>query len=384
MRLLLANEQRDVVGGMETYLRWLARELCSRGHEVVCVSRYPARSSETWIPEKATGIVVTSSSDIVAAARECAVALMSPLGNTELEEALANVLPTVLFAHTFYGTCVSGSKMHAFPRKEPCGRRLGVACLCLYGPRRCGGTNPLTALRLYRRETRRARLLSRFRRVLVASQFMAQEFARHGVGPERVLCVPLPVERPASRPAVNFRRRVLFLGRMTAVKGVELLVDAVSRLSNSGSPVELDLAGDGPVRGRIEARAKSLGVSARFHGWVDEAQRTALFRQSGVLALPSTWPEPFGLVGLEASAQGMPAVAFDLGGVREWLIPGVTGEVAPAHPPSVEGLTAALERALDPNRWPDLSAGAYSNSARFLPSVHADAIEQCLRESRET
>ena len=64
-------------------------------------------------------------------------------------------------------------------------------------------------------------------------------------------------------------------------------------------------------------------MPARFHGWVDETQRAALFGGSGVLALPSTWPEPFGLVGLEAAAHGMPAIAFDVGGVREWLVPGV-------------------------------------------------------------
>jgi glycosyltransferase involved in cell wall biosynthesis len=381
MRLLLANEQKDVVGGMETYLRWLARELCLRGHEVVCVTRYPATTPETWIPEQATAVLGRDETELVAATKGRTVALMSPLGSTQLEEALAGAIPTVLFAHTFYGTCVSGTKMHAFPEREPCERRMGLACLCLYGPRRCGGANPVTALRLYRRETRRARLLPSFRKVLVASRYMAQEYARHGVGAERVQCVPYPVERPASRPELQYRRRVLFLGRMTEVKGVEILVQAVARLSRRGDPIELDLAGDGPALPRAEEWARRLGLAARFHGWVDQSRRTALFREAGILAVPSTWPEPFGLVGLEASAQGMPVVAFDVGGIREWLLPGVTGELAPADPPTVEGLASALSRALEPDHWSMLSAGAYEQSARFAPAAHAQAIEKCLREA---
>jgi glycosyltransferase involved in cell wall biosynthesis len=242
----------------------------------------------------------------------------------------------------------------------------------------------LTALRLYTRETRRAHLLSSFRKILVSSRYMFQEYVRHGLGPDRVQCIPYPVERPSSAPPVRYRRRVLFLGRMTAVKGVELLVQAVAQVAAGGEPIELDLAGDGPVRRRAEEWARRLGVPARFHGWVDQHRTKALFRDGGVLALPSTWPEPFGLVGLEASAHGLPVAAFDVGGVREWLIPGVTGEVAPADPPTVAGLASALRRALDPDHWSALSAGAYAHSARFTPAAHADAIEACLREAGDS
>jgi glycosyltransferase involved in cell wall biosynthesis len=303
---------------------------------------------------------------------------MNPLGSAAIEQALVDAIPTVLFAHTFYGTCVSGSKMHAFPVKVPCERRMGIACLGLYGPRRCGGRNPLAALRLYQQETCRSRLLPRFPMVVVASRFMAQELAKHGVGSEYVRCIPLPVEHPDTPPPLQYRRRVLFLGRMTSVKGVDLLIRAVGRLSRDSNPISLELAGEGAVRSEAEALAKKLGVPAQFHGWVDEAQRTTLFRKGGVLALPSTWPEPFGLVGLEASAQGLPAVAYDLGGVREWLVPGITGEIAPANPPSVDGLASALARALDPHHWAKLSAAAYAHSAQFDPGVHARAIEECL------
>jgi glycosyltransferase involved in cell wall biosynthesis len=75
-------------------------------------------------------------------------------------------------------------------------------------------------------------------------------------------------------------------------------------------------------------------------------ERWAALRQATLLALPSSWPEPFGLVGLEAAALGIPAVAFDLGGVREWLRPGINGYLAPGDPPRASGLADAMVEAL--------------------------------------
>jgi glycosyltransferase involved in cell wall biosynthesis len=382
MRILVANEQAEIVGGIETYLRWLVPELAARGHEVIGLTRYPGGGGEAWVPKWATAVLTSDALELREVARGCDVAFMNSLGRVELEEALATYLPTVLFAHGFYGTCVSGTKMHAFPRRQPCERVLSWKCLALYGPRRCGGANPVTAVQLFERETARARLLRRFKRIVVASQYMVEEFVRNGLARDRLDCVTLPVQRPSAAPVISFRRRVLFLGRMTTVKGIDLLLEAVASVSGGGEPVEVDLAGDGPLRKVAEARARRLGISARFHGWVDERQRAVLFGGSGVVALPSTWPEPFGLVGLEAAAHGVPAVAFDVGGIREWLVPGVTGELATSQPPTAAGFGAALERALRPSHWSELSKGAYANSARFSPAAHVDSIESCLNAVR--
>jgi glycosyltransferase involved in cell wall biosynthesis len=382
MRILVANEQTEIVGGIETYLRWLVPELAARGHEVVCLTRYPGGKGAGWVPKWAPAVVTSDVHELSEVARGCDVAIMNSLGRVELEEALATCLPTVLFAHGFYGTCVSGSKMHAFPKRQPCERVLSWKCLALYGPRRCGGANPVTAVQLFLRETARASLVRKFKRIVVASQYMAEEFVRNGLARDRLDCVPLPVQRPSVEPVIGFRRRVLFLGRMTAVKGIDLLLEAVASISAGGEPVEVDVAGDGPLRKVAEARARRLGVPARFHGWVDETQRAVLFAGSGVVALPSTWPEPFGLVGLEAAAHGVPAVAFDVGGVREWLVPGVTGELAPSQPPTAAGFGAALSRALSPTHWSEISKRAYANSARFSPAAHLESIENCLNAIR--
>jgi glycosyltransferase involved in cell wall biosynthesis len=63
----------------------------------------------------------------------------------------------------------------------------------------------------------------------------------------------------------------------------------------------------------------------RFYGWVERERLSELFARSSVLVLPSTWNEPFGLVGLEAMAHARPVIAFDVGGIQDWLLDGYTG-----------------------------------------------------------
>ncbi len=84
-------------------------------------------------------------------------------------------------------------------------------------------------------------------------------------------------------------------------------------------------------------------------------------------------------MGVEAAAQGVPAVAYDLGGIRDWLIPGETGELAPGDPPTVAGLADALCRVLeDPAHHARLSHGAWSRARRVTLDAHLDLVEPVL------
>jgi glycosyltransferase involved in cell wall biosynthesis len=94
-------------------------------------------------------------------------------------------------------------------------------------------------------------------------------------------------------------------------------------------------------------------------------------RQADLLAVPSVWPEPFGLVGIEAGSIGLPAVAYAVGGIPDWLLPGQSGEVAAADPPTVDGLADAIVRALaDPGHYANLCRGAWEVAQRFTLDTH--------------
>ena len=270
--------------------------------------------------------------------------------------------------------------MITFPAKTPCSRRFGYPCLALYLPRRCGGLNFLTALSLFYKERRRLCILGRVRRIVVASHFMERELIRNGIDRASIEVVSLPLTGIAVAPHSEASPpTVLFLGRLTKVKGVDLLFDAVALLARGGRRIRVVVAGDGAERARLMRRAARLGIEAEFLGWVSTARRQELLQSAACLAMPSVWPEPFGLVGLEAVSAEVPVAAFDSGGIREWLVPGLNGEVALADPPTAAAFARALERALAlRHTWESTREQRTKLLERSTPQNHFDRMESIL------
>ncbi len=142
-----------------------------------------------------------------------------------------------------------------------------------------------------------------------------------------------PAEYPFVEPAAAIPPdggSLLFLGRLAGWKGADTLLEAAARLARTRSKITVTVAGDGPVRGDMEARAAALGLGGRvrFTGFV--ARTLPLLRAADLLVHTSTEPEPFGRVLLEGMASGVPVVASDLGATREIVTDGVDGFLAPA------------------------------------------------------
>jgi glycosyltransferase involved in cell wall biosynthesis len=77
--------------------------------------------------------------------------------------------------------------------------------------------------------------------------------------------------------------------------------------------------------------SRELGLSDRvfFKGYVAQQELQAHFRDASLAVMSSVWPEPFGAAGLEAMRHGLPVVAFDAGGIKEWLVDGKNGFLIP-------------------------------------------------------
>jgi glycosyltransferase involved in cell wall biosynthesis len=108
---------------------------------------------------------------------------------------------------------------------------------------------------------------------------------------------------------------VLFVGRLVEAKGAR---DAVEAWRRSGVDLPLVMAGTGPLRGELSARAARLGSGLEVLGWVERDRLSGLYRRARALLLPSRWQEPFGITGIEALSFGVPVVAWESGGVGEW------------------------------------------------------------------
>jgi glycosyltransferase involved in cell wall biosynthesis len=137
-------------------------------------------------------------------------------------------------------------------------------------------------------------------------------------------------------------------GRLTPVKGIEFLLEAVSLLSRDGSAIKLDIVGEGAELPRLTRLSEELGLSenVRFCGWMEDF--TALADRWDVFVQPSL-SEGFGLSILEAMAAGLPVVATMVGGIPEIVIDGATGILVP--PANAEALAESISAlAGDPAR----------------------------------
>ncbi len=394
MRILLATSHRGLLGGAEKYLQSVLPGLIQRGHSVGLLYEYSSDTAEPGIDSQAGHIPSWCSMELGVDSLLRSLKTWAPdviyshgLDDSELERSLLDSYPVAMYAHTYYGTCVSGRKCYSFPRLQPCDREFGAPCLALYYPRRCGGLNPRTMRQLFQLQSERKSRLPDFQAVLVASRHMYREYERHGVPTDRLHLVPLPSgslpEAAAPGPKAP-GSNILFVGRLIDVKGISHLLGAIPIASEKlGRPLTLTIAGDGPQRSLAEDLARRLGLAVEFAGWVDSEQRSHLMRQSDLVAVPSLWPEPFGLVGIEAGCYGVPAVGFAVGGIPDWLIPGESGEIAPGDPPTVEGLAQAIVRALDdPAHYQKLRLGAWETAKRFSLARHIAQLEPILEAAQ--
>jgi glycosyltransferase involved in cell wall biosynthesis len=169
---------------------------------------------------------------------------------------------------------------------------------------------------------------------------------------------------------------------MTRLKGGGLLVRAVAEASRRlGTAIRLTMVGDGPQRPAWDRLATRLHVACTFTGWQSGDERWNWVRRASLLAVPSAWPEPFGLVGLEAGALGVPAIAFDVGGIREWLTPGENGYLVADNPPRAsafaDGLVSAFQ---DPERLRAMRAKALAAARRLSLDRHLNRLEDILKQ----
>ena len=151
---------------------------------------------------------------------------------------------------------------------------------------------------------------------LVLSDFMAENLRKNGF--EKVVKLPAfinTVER-AHIFMPDGVLRILFLGQLIRGKGADLMLKSLAELD---IPFECTIAGDGNDRKMLEKMVENFHLCDKvcFTGFVNEPEE--LWKNCDIFFFPVRWQEPFGLVGLEAMAHGIPVIAFDTGGVREWL-----------------------------------------------------------------
>ncbi len=142
---------------------------------------------------------------------------------------------------------------------------------------------------------------------------------------------------------------VISVARLVEKKGLPDLVEAAGVLAARGVSVCVEIAGDGPLRARLTARAAEVGADVVFHGSLPHEQVRELFERASAFCLPCVVASTGDRDGLptsvlEAMALGVPVVTTGVNGLEETVIDGVTGLIVPEHDPPA--LADALARLL--------------------------------------
>lgn len=382
--VLLATPRWTRDGGVGAHVMTSAEVLAAAGIRVDVLAAHVDAT------QRVPGVTLFESPDLfnsrLAPDQRFADALSTPpelihlhqVDDADLVGALRAHAPVVISAHG-YTACTSG--VYYFQPGHECTRGHGPGCIPNLLARGCAHTRyPKTLPVKYRNATRGLAALRGADLVVSYSSSVDRHLAANEIA-RRTVVPYFPTMTPRQGSGHVGARRVLFAGRIVPSKGVDVLIRAAREVD-----AEFVVCGDGRQLDELRALAAQLGVERRvcFKGWLGPDQLAEEIGNASIVAVPSVWPEPFGIVGIEALAAGRPAVASATGGIVDWLEDGVSGLLVP--PADVQALARALNELLaDPGRQSAMgSAGKRAVAERFSPARHLMALLEGYRSARAT
>ncbi|WYL97100.1 MAG: glycosyltransferase family 4 protein [Gloeotrichia echinulata IR180] len=249
---------------------------------------------------------------------------------------LTGKCPAVFTVHNHSPYCASGTK-YLGNQQVTCNRNFSYLG-CTWGKiiDGCGSRRPQRIINEFRSTHQTIELLKKIKLTIIAnSDYVREQLIKHGAPPQQTVTLRYGIVVPqiATAPLtleIHQKQRILFVGRIVPDKGLEWLLKT---LVHTNPQIKLDIAGDGWDKPRLENLASKLGVTDRivWHGWCNTDKLNKLYEQCFALVFPSVWPEPAGLVTLEAYARYRPVIASQVGGIPEHLQDGETGILVPAN-----------------------------------------------------
>ncbi|HLV58557.1 MAG TPA: glycosyltransferase [Natronosporangium sp.] len=272
-------------------------------------------------------------------------------------------VPVVHTAHNYRQVCPNGVYFRDGRICHDCrGRRLAVPAVVHRCYRGSAAQSAVMAVTLAaHRGTWRS--VDRF---LAPTAAIAAHLRGYGIPAERIVVKPNALPDPGPPDPLPPDGDLLFLGRLSAEKGVELLLDAWRR-HPEGALGRLRVAGDGPLRPLVE-RAARARTDVTYAGRLDPDAARAALAASAAVVVPSTCEDVLPTVVIEALAAGRPVLGTALGG-----IPYLVGDAGWVVEPTVAAVAAAL---------PAVRAEAASRSpaarARYESTFHPDVVTRQL------
>jgi glycosyltransferase involved in cell wall biosynthesis len=343
MKILFINTTGGYFGGVEQNIALAAKGLTLAGHKCyfACVKnsgidqrQFDSLFIKTWL------VSSNSLSEIV---NEISPDVFYLHKWDHIEEIL-NVKGTkrlvrMIHDHDLY--CPRKHKYYTFSRKI-CTHRCGLICYAdLAFLERKEGKMGLVSIRKKIVEMKRNKSVDTF---LVGSNYMKKELERNSFNPATIKLLP-PCVQGSSQALQSFPTQpsILFVGQLIKGKGVDILLNAYELLIKElDTPIPLHIIGRGNEEEALQQSISesTFSSSITFHGWVAHDHLSTYYDASTVVVVPSRWPEPFGMVGVEAMLRERPVIGANVGGIPDWIDDGENGFLVPPNDP--EALCKAL------------------------------------------
>lgn len=219
------------------------------------------------------------------------------------------------------------------------------------------------------------RWLSHYRNVptVTVSKSTRDDLEKYGL--KQIFMVPEGLSiSPIPQPSQKGDSPILvFMGRLKNHKLPDHAIRAFALIKQEMPAAQLWVIGDGYLRDRLQRIAPK---DVTFHGRVSNDQKYSLVGKAHILLMPGV-REGWGLVVTEANAMGTPAVAYDIAGVRDAVVDGVTGILTDENSPE-DLARKALDLLRSPQRLRDLSENALEFSRKFSWDITAEKFEEVI------
>ncbi|MBL1243833.1 MAG: glycosyltransferase family 4 protein [Sulfurimonas sp.] len=347
MKILWINDAASFTGGAETYIYQSAHTL-SQEYDVENILLYNVDNRVDYEYSKIFSFIS------VLADLEQQVSLIKPdiiyvhqVNNEQVLEKLSNLkIPVIGFIHDHKKFCLREHKYTTIGHTT-CSKKVGLNCYTCLGFINKTDSFPYISVNTLSKINAVQETLKRFDHIIVASEYMKNHLILHNFNNEKISKILLfsnPLNSISYSNNITKKKCFLYVGQLVRGKGIDTLLDAIAKLNHHDN-ITLDICGDGKQQYALEQQAKNLGISHKvsFHGKIKPSDLSAYYLKAYAVVIPSRAPETFNLVGIEAMKYSKAVIAADVGGIREWLVDGITGQLFSSNDSS--GLSKVIEEA---------------------------------------
>jgi glycosyltransferase involved in cell wall biosynthesis len=328
MKILFLNTTGGYFGGVEQNIALSAQGLSTLGHDChfVCMKNSGVNQEQfNSCFSTVHDLLATPLEDVVAQVKPTVIYVHKFASIQQVFDA-ANGIPVIRMVHDHDLYCPRKHKYY-FHNHRICTRKAGLACYADLAFLEKGPQGiRYSSIGAKLREMRRNQALDS---CIVGSGYMRQELIRNGFKEDKIHIIA-PCVAAFEEPVLPLPKTpgILYVGQLIRGKGVDTLLKAHAVLHKQLSePPLLQIVGTGNDEQRLKSLARELGItdSVVFVGWVAHGNLAGYYNTASLVVVPSRWPEPFGMVGVEAMLRERPVVASRVGGIPDWLADGVSG-----------------------------------------------------------